>query len=209
MRYKDMFNTFDNVNPINNSIMKKFVIGLIFLGLASHMFAQDEESEVSFEEILLTGVTVSPIINGDYLEKVQEKVYSTLVLNLEDQVARYDISKSPIFKESAKGYKISFRQPNARIIARFDNTSTLLWTFEKFKDIACPENVRNTLFTEYGEWEMKSNTYFVHYSKDGELRRLYKIELKNGEKKQTVKLNSEGTQFEASENPALNEMVMN
>ncbi len=182
--------------------MKKFVIGLMFLGLASQGFTQEEDKEASSKGVLLTGVTVSPVINSEYLAEVQEGVYSSLVLSLEDQVARFDMAKSPIhriYKVPAKEYKISFRQANALIKAAFDNSGGLLWSFEKYKNIACPENVRNTLITEYGEWKMKSNTYFVHYSKEGELRRVYKIELENGNKKQAIELNPEGKHFDNAE----------
>jgi hypothetical protein len=45
-------------------------------------------------------------------------------------------------------------------------------SFEKFKDIACPEKVRNTLFKEYQGWNMEGNTYYVYYSQNGKLRKL-------------------------------------
>lgn len=192
--------------------MKKFVIGLMFLGLASQGFSQKEDKEASSKGVLLTGVTVSPVINSEYLAEVQEGVYSSLVLFLEEQVARFDMAKSPIYriyKEPAKEYKISFRQANARIKAAFDNSGSLLWSFEKYKNIACPENVRNTLSTEYREWKMKSNTYFVHYSKEGELRRVYKIELENGNKKQAIKLNPEGKHFDKAETSIPFDLVIN
>lgn len=189
--------------------MKKFVIGLILLGLASQGFSQEEETEGSFKKVLLTGVTVSPIINREYLDKVQEGVYSPKVLDLENVVARYDVTMSPIYKETANGYKLSFKQPKARIIASFDKNGSLLWTFEKFKDIACPENVRNTLFKEYAEWKMMGNAYFVHYSKDGELRKVYKIALEKGDNKQFIKLDSDGEIFEQVDSSILFDLVKN
>lgn len=192
--------------------MKKFVIGLMFLGLASQGFSQEEDKEASPEGVLLTGVTVSPVINSEYLAKVQEGVHSSLVLFLEEQVARYNMAKSPIhriYKEPAEEYKISFRQANSRIKAAFDNSGSLLWSSEKYKNIACPVDVRNTLSTEYRDWKMKSNTYFVHYSKEGELRRVYKIELENGNKKLAVKLNPKGKHFDNAETSFPFDLVKN
>jgi hypothetical protein len=179
--------------------MKKFVIGLMFLGLASQGFAQEEDLEGWFEGTLLTGITVTPVINGEYLDKVQEGVFSPLVLNLEEEVARYDVTESPIYNETAKIYKIVFRRPNARILATFDNEGTLKHSFEKFKDIACPEKVRNTLYDEFSGWQMKGNTYFVYYDENGELRRVYKIELENGPDRQSIKLCPEGTKLDADQ----------
>ena len=179
--------------------MKKLVIGLIFLGLASQGFSQEEEPEGWFEGTLLTGVTVTPVINMEYLSAVQDGVFSPLVLKLEEEVARYDVTQSPIYNETAKIYKIVFRRPNARVLATFDNEGTLKHSFEKFKDIACPEKVRNTLYNEYSGWLMKGNTYFVYYDENGELRRVYKIELENGNDKKSIRLCPEGTHLDADQ----------
>lgn len=189
--------------------MKKFVIGFMLLGLATHGFAQEENMKESFKGILLTGITVTPVVHNAYLSEVQEGVYSPLVLNLENEVARYDVTRSPIYNGIAKGYKIAFKRPNARILATFDYKGNLQWSFEKFKNIACPEKVRNTLFKEYREWNMTGNTYFVYYGQKGELRKLYKIELENGDKKQTVRLRPEGTHIAMNEFPAFMELVEN
>lgn len=186
--------------------MKKFVIGLMLLGLASQGFAQEEDLDGWFEGTLLTGITVTPVINGAYLDAVQEGVFSPLVLNLEEEVARYDVTQSPIYNETAKIYKIVFRRPNARILATFDNQGTLKHSFEKFRDIAAPEKVRNTLYKEYAGWQMKGNTYFVYYDENGELRRVYKIELENGDDKQSVKLCPKGTHIEADQSAIIDRM---
>lgn len=189
--------------------MKKIVIGFIILGLANQGVAQREAMEGWFQGILLTGVTVSPLINGDYLTEVQAGVHSPLVMNLENEVARYDVTRSPIYNKTAKVYKIAFRHPNARILATFDDKGILQSSFEKFKDIACPEKVRNALFMEYKGWKMKSNAYYVYYSQNGELRKLYKIELENGDIKQTVRLRPEGTLLAADELLSPFELVRN
>lgn len=186
--------------------MKKFVIGLMFLGLASQGLAQEESFNGWFEGTLLTGITVTPVINGKYLDKVQEGVYSPLVLNLEDEVARYDVTQSPIYNETAKIYKIVFRRPNARVLATFDNEGTLKHSFERFKDVACPKKVRNTLYKEYAGWQMKGNTYYVYYDENGELRRVYKIALDNGNDKQSINLCPKGTPIDADQSAILAKM---
>lgn len=179
------------------------------LGLASQGIAQEEAMKERFQGILLTGITVSPVINRDYLSKVQEGVYSPLVLKIENEAARYDITRSPIYNGTATLYKISFKAPNALILATFDHKGSLLWTFEKFKNIGCPEKVRNTLYKEYHGWNMVGNTYFVYYLQNRELRKIYKIELQNGDKKQTIKLRSEGTHVAMNEFPITFELVGN
>jgi hypothetical protein len=53
---------------------------------------------------------------------------------------------------------------------------------------------------------MKGNTYFVYYDENGELRRVYKIELENGNDKQSIKLCPKGTPIDADQSAILTKM---
>ncbi len=172
--------------------MKKLFIGAMILGLATLAYPQNAKNGLG--EVELEGVTVSPL-NNDYLHKVKNGNTAPRVLELQTKAAKFDITEFHLFNGRAKAYKITFKRPYGKILATFDGTGKITHSYERFKDIASPELVRNFIFSKYPGWTVESNIYVVSYSHDGDVKKTYKVRIGNGDLQKKLKIDADGNQL--------------
>jgi hypothetical protein len=165
--------------------MKKAVIGLLFLGLASLAFSQEPEGKA--QEVELEGVTVtSP--NFNYLNSVQDKNTPEIVKVLERKAASFDLKESPIYNRIDEAYEVFFSNSKGKIVATYDNDGQILSSFEKFGDVVLPVPVRNTIFADYPDWKVNSNAYAVSYYRHKGVKKTYHFQISKNDKKKNLKL---------------------
>lgn len=165
--------------------MKKFVFGLMFLGVASLVCSQEIKRES--QEIVLEGVTVSSP-NFSYLASVQDKNTPQVVVGLERKAASFNLKESPIYNKMDKAYEVFFSNNKGRIVATYDNKGKILSSFEKFGDVVLPVTVRNTVYESYPDWKINSNTYLVSYYRDKSVKKTYHFQIVKDNLKKNLKL---------------------
>ncbi|MBT8274092.1 MAG: nicotinate-nucleotide adenylyltransferase [Bacteroidia bacterium] len=162
--------------------MKKLILGLLFFGFATHMFAQ---------VITLSEVRIA--VNYKYLDAVDNMEAAIPVQMLEDKVGLYDITKSELYSDEYDTYTISFYIPDGKIVAVFDQNGEILRTVEKFKDVKLPDDVVKAVVKRFPNWSIVSDVYRVNYHHKKEIaRKQYKITLKNGDEIIKVKVDPNG-----------------
>ncbi|MBT8179567.1 MAG: hypothetical protein HKP60_10655 [Eudoraea sp.] len=170
--------------------MRKWIFGLLFIGLASLTFAQDRPKEdvrtVELEGVILT----SP--NYAYLAEVQDVASSEIVQKLERKVATFDIKESPMYNKIDKAYEVFFSNSKGKIVATYDENGKILSAFEKFGDVVVPDPIRNTVVQAYPDWKMNSNKYLVTYYHDKGAKKVYHFQLEKNNKKKNLKMTWEG-----------------
>ena len=165
--------------------MRKFVFGMLFLGLASLVYSQDPETDVRAVE--LEGVTVtSP--NYAYLATIQDENTHETVKGLERKAASFNLKESPIYNKIDKAYEVFFSNSKGRIVATYNEEGKILTTYEKFSDVVVPTSVRNTVFEAYPDWKMNSNTYLVTYYHNNGMKKTYHFQIAKGEETKNLKL---------------------
>ena len=169
--------------------MKKFVFGLLFLGLTSLGYAQELDNEA--KEVVLEGVTVTPV-NIDYLKKVQGNATPEIVKALENKAARFNIKESPMFDNGIGPYKVYFSNSKGRIVATYNNEGKILSSKEKFGDVVIPVPVRNTVYQAFPDWKINSNTYMVYYNGERGTKKTYHFQIGKDGLKEKLKLVFEG-----------------
>lgn len=169
--------------------MKKLLVGLMFLGLAIPGDAQEPCPEI--EEVQLDEVIISPE-NMEYLKQVKENTSSKRVLALEERVARYNLENASVFTGQPRRYKLRFKQLDGFILATYDADGGILYTYEKFEDIAFPEQVQNSIYREYPDWNVVGNMYIVRYIRQGDVKKIYKIDLAKQDQQLRIKFDEEG-----------------
>jgi hypothetical protein len=164
--------------------MKNLVIGLLVMGLANLGYSQqnDKVKEVTLETIKVTN------INKSYLNKVQDATMSIHVKSLEDEVSRFDIKESPKFDGRSKPFKTIFKSSKGSIVATYDNKGKVLATTEKFKNVKLPDDVRVSVFKDHPNWVLFSDTYSVLYLRNKDLKKVYKVQIRNGNLKKNLKI---------------------
>jgi hypothetical protein len=163
--------------------MKKLALGMLFLGLTNLGYSQ--ASDEHLWKINLDGPSEAKVINKDYQHKVQYGSFSSKVIQLENIVARFDYTKSTFSKASVN--HLTFKKGKDFIKATFDQNGSILRTYEKFRNIGIPGDVRTRLYKDYPGWTMTSNTYVVSYGPKMEVKKIYNIGLEKANLQKRVR----------------------
>ena len=165
--------------------MRKWVFGMLFLGLASLVYAQEPDKDV--RAVVLEGVTItSP--NYAYLSKVQDEGTPQTVRKLERKAASFNLKESPIYNKIDTAYEVFFSNSKGRIVATYDTEGRILTSYEKFSDVVLPVSVRNTVHESYPDWVMNKNTYLVTYYHNKGVKKIYHFQISKGEETKNLKL---------------------
>lgn len=170
--------------------MKTLLIGLSILGLTNLAHAQNDTYVVN--HVQLKEIEATPNINPIYFKAVHDKKASQQVELLETEVEHFDITKSPVFTNTFDNYSMLFQTTNGSILASYDEKGKLLNCVEKFENVLLPEKVLQTLQTDYPDWTLNKTTYRVNYYQGENVKKVYQVQIKNGEDKMNLKIDDQG-----------------
>ncbi len=165
--------------------MKKFIIGLFVLGLASPVFSQVVKTEELSEVVVMA-------VNYKYLNQVDNSEAAVPVKMLERKAAAYDVTTKDYYQDDFDYYTVSFYIPDGKLVAVYNPNGEIIRTIEKFKDVSLPNTVKKALLKRYPNWEVVSDVYRVSYAEAKGAKKTYKLKLQNGDKTLRVKMNEDG-----------------
>jgi hypothetical protein len=145
----------------------------------------------TFAQNILPEVTVVST-NYKYLKSVADQTVAEPVKILERRAAAYDVKSSDFYEDEYDNYFISFYIPQGEILAAYDNNGKILRTVEKFKNIALPVPVRQSVAQRFPQWTISKDAYLVNYYNVEGASKVYKMLLQNGSKRIRVKTNEKG-----------------
>ena len=175
--------------------MKKLIIGLMALGLTGLCFSQNSTSGIA--EVQLKGVVVSAT-NNSYLIDVLDGNTSPRVRQLQLEAAKYNIKDTKGYDPNFESIQVVFKQSTGKkqsrdiIKATYDKNGKITNASEKFNNIILPPTVRSSIYKDHNGWDLKKNSYQVSYRPGKEVKKVYKVQLKNGKLKKNLKLDSNG-----------------
>lgn len=172
--------------------MKKLVVGLLIASLTNLSIAQSQKGNELSRVIKLEPIVITPLVNMDYMSKVQDANTPKRVKHLEDEAIFYDISKSEVFKRNYDDYTVFFKQNKGQIAATYDAKGKILNSFEKYVDVILPIEVRNAVNNAYPNWTMKTNIYRVSYYHNKEVKKIYQIQIVKDNLTLNLKIDSNG-----------------
>ena len=162
--------------------MKKLIFSLMAIGFIYQMYAQD----IKLPEVIISAV------NYKYLNAVNTEDSDPSVTRLEQEVAFYNVKESDLYEDDYDTYMIEFYIPEGRIVAAYDSNGELLRTIEKFKSVKLPKDVRDAVFTRFPNWTLDKDVYYVNYDVNKDVKKVYKIKLRNGNEVMRIKIDAEG-----------------
>ncbi|MCA0932769.1 nicotinate-nucleotide adenylyltransferase [Lutimonas saemankumensis] len=165
--------------------MKKVFLGLLALGLTAQLSAQ------VVNDGMLPEVEVRAT-NYKYLNSVDNTEAAVPVKLLEDMVAKFDVKSSEFYEDGNDFYRVYFYIPEGKIVAAYDRDGKILYTIEKFKNVALPDNVASAVAERFPGWSIDKDVYRVNYDVDLGTNKRYKLVLKNGKKTIRVKVDEDG-----------------
>lgn len=167
--------------------MKKIIFGLVILGLTIQTYGQIKTEELS--EVVISAT------NYKYLNKTGLENASIPVALLEQKVASFKLKDADFYTDEYSTYEVSFYIPDGYILASYDGQGNILRTAERFKDVALPQKVIESVARTYPGWTFANDVYLVNYHDAGDVGKItkrYKILLKNGDDRIRVKCDEEG-----------------
>ncbi len=165
--------------------MKKLLLVLLALGLTTQFYAQ------IINDGMLPEVEVRAT-NYKYLNSVDNSEAAVPVQLLEDMVAKFDVSSSEFFEDESDFYRVYFYIPEGKIVAAYDRDGKILYTIEKFTNVAVPNEIASSVAERFPGWEIAKDVYKVNYDVNQGVRKQYKLVLKNGKKTIRVKVDEDG-----------------
>ena len=166
--------------------MKKLLLGLLALGLTTQFYAQ------VINDGMLPEVEVRAT-NYKYLNSVDNSEAAVPVQLLEDMVAKFDVKSSEFYEDGSDFYRVYFYIPEGKIVAAYDRDGKILYTIEKFKNVALPYDVAASVADRFPGWKIAKDIYKVNYDSKIGTKKEYKLVLENGKKTIRVKVDEEGT----------------
>ncbi|MCM4155684.1 hypothetical protein [Gramella sp. AN32] len=91
-------------------------------------------------------------------------------------------------EEEYDSYEITFRSQKGKLMANYDKEGELLSTYQNFKDILLPLDIRREVYMKNKGWTMTSNKYVAFGTASMLEKELYKIKLEKDGQKRTLKL---------------------
>jgi len=165
--------------------MKKLLLGLLAIGLSTQFYAQ------VINDGMLPEVEVRAT-NYKYLNSIDNTEAAVSVKLLEDMVAKFDVRSSEFYEDGNDFYKVYFYIPDGRIVAAYDKDGKILYTVEKFNNVALPNNVASSVAERFPGWKIAKDVYKVNYDAGSGTNKQYKIVLENGKKRIRVKVDDDG-----------------
>ncbi len=158
------------------------------MGLTSLNYGQAPAEDMA--EMTLEGITYAPA-NLSYLSVASAGTKAKKVLKLQQAAASFDITKAETYDKSAMSHEFSFDQQDGHIYATYDRNGRIVRSDESYKDVILLPPTRNSIYNTFPDWEIVGNKYEVFFA-HGKTKKVYKIWLKNGNKRKRVKLDPEG-----------------
>lgn len=153
----------------------------------SQKVIQLEETELIFEPT--AQVVFEDYSNGiirvkeNYAKEFQEDAIKFLVEN-------FNIHQ--FMRESQEKYdeiKVTVKSSNGILMANYDKNGNLVDTYQKFRDVPLPSDIRNQVFGTHGSgWTMLKNNYVATGLNKSIDEETYIVHMKNGNKKDKLKI---------------------
>tara|TARA_R110002049_G_scaffold305992_1_gene503711 strand:+ start:100 stop:618 length:519 start_codon:yes stop_codon:yes gene_type:complete len=169
--------------------MKNLFIYLLVIGSANVMFSQNSNSEF----LQMEAEKVAPLLlNIEYLNAVQDNSMSIHVKSLEEEAAKCDIKASTKFNGSSKPFKAVFKSNKGAIKVLYNQKGEVIESSEKFEDVKLPNPVRDYVFNNHSGWILSKTGYMVSYNKESGSKKVYKVQIRKGNLKKNLKIDSDG-----------------
>src|SRR5690606_35719954 len=173
--------------------MKSTFFGLLVLGITNLTIAQNEVAAVHFTTTSYapTFVTSNSSLNDAYLINENLNDSAERIKLLRQKIANYNIKASGVYSPNhTSTYDVVLKEGANQIKVVYNNQGEIISGEETFENIRLPYAISNKVAKDNPGWEFYSTWCYITYSKDENMKVEYKIKLKKGNKKRTVKISN-------------------
>lgn len=162
--------------------MKSFIIILLFLGITSSSYSQDETEKGKMKIEELPGVVIKRI-GSDFSIYIPDNNPDQSVKAVEEKFIAYDLGKE---NEGYEEYLLIMEVKNGSLAATYDEKGKLTRVVEDFRNVKLPSQVIYSVYRTYPQWSIV-NDRFLYTQEEGDIiKKQYNLKIKKG--KETLKL---------------------
>lgn len=171
--------------------MKKFITFLLVMGCIAMSHAQKviqlEEAEVNYSptaKIIFEDYANGKfIVKENYSQQFQADAVKFLLDNF-DIKGFMEANKDQNFDE----YYVTVKSKNGFLKATYDKAGELENTFQKFRNINLPSEVREKVYTSHKGWTITANSYMAKGESTSLNQERYTVTVENGKNKEKLRL---------------------
>lgn len=165
--------------------MKSFIIILLFLGITSSSYSQDETEKGKMKIEELPGVVIKRI-GSDFSIYIPDNNPDQSVKAVEEKFIAYDLGKENEGYEGYEEYLLIMEVKNGSLAATYDEKGKLTRVVEDFRNVKLPSQVIYSVYRTYPQWSIV-NDRFLYTQEEGDvIKKQYNLKIKKG--KETRKL---------------------
>ena len=172
--------------------MKKSILSVLFIAvsvIANAQITQLAEANVVYKpfdsEISKNQNRYSFTINENFVREFDKNPVGFMTDN-------FDIfSFMRSIEEEYDTYEVTFSSEKGNLLANFNKDGELLSTYQNFKDILLPLEIRREVYLNNKGWTMTGNKYVATGTASLIEKENYKIKLEKDGQKRTVKYNGD------------------
>ena len=169
--------------------MKTLVLGIIFIGLTSFSFSQNQLASTMTSSDLTSHSSKKSLLNIDYLNTVNRVDVSKKIQKLQSVVASYKIKEQNIYQSKRNTtYTVDFSEGDNKIEAIYDKNGDLLSSEENYKTIKLPYDLSSKIAKAHPGWAFDKIQCNIKYSKDEQTHISYRVIMKQGRKTKTINI---------------------
>ena len=170
--------------------MKKLIVFILAAGWFISSYSQEiiqlEETELTFEP-------TAKVVFEDYrngIIRVKEN-YATQFQSDAVRFLKENFDIHRFIEESGEDnvqITVTMRSKKGLLMASYDGDGNLLKTFQKFKNVPIPAEVRNQVYAQYKNWELTKSKYIASGMEDKLDKEKYLLHLRNGKDREKLKI---------------------
>lgn len=171
--------------------MKKFITFLFVMGCIAMSYSQKviqlEEAEISYNPT--AKILFQDYANGIFIvqERYAKQFQANAVKFLVDNFDIYGFMRANEDQNFDDVY-VTLKSDSGFLKATYDKNGEIVKTFQKFKDIALPPEIREMVYSAHKDWTMTANTYTAKGKSTSLDKELYTVTVENGKNKEKLRL---------------------
>ncbi|QRM90807.1 hypothetical protein FG167_16680 [Lacinutrix sp. WUR7] len=168
--------------------MKKFILGLILIGLTMQSYGQGVLFQAKIKKDKVPGVIIEAI-DTDFGDFEMTEFYAIPIEFIEEEVY---VNRNMDAEEDYETYQVILKGKNSKIVTTYNKEGELLSTVEHFKNTAPNLEVRNAMAKAFPGWLITKDHYkLTHYSGKQKKER-FKFIITKGKEKKVVFMDGKG-----------------
>lgn len=156
--------------------MKSFIIILLFLGLTTAVYSQDEEEKGKMKIEELPGVIIKRI-GSDFSIYLPDNNPDQRVRAIQEKFIAYDLGNE---YEGYEEYLLVTESKTGSLVATYNEKGKLTRVVENYKNVKLPIPVIYSIYKTYPGWSIVNDQYLYSQEEGDVIKKEYNIKIKKG-----------------------------